>query len=273
MNETGKILRVAFADIGNMGDQLNRLIIGRLLRLEVVPAGVKDAEVLGIGSHLSQLAESDPERHPPIVVWGTGFISRRSSGARLPGKDVDYRAVRGELSRRILEKKLGRPLDIPTGDPGLLTSLLFDEPIPKRHKLAVIPHFRERDDARFQELARLTDDSVVIDLTGDPLTVIRQIAECECVISSSLHGLIVADSFGIPSLHVHVTDRVNGDGFKFDDYYSAFDVEHRAVDLNTTKITDVGMVRDRYAITPEAVREKQQQLLAAFRRGEENQGK
>ena len=259
-------MKVCFADIGNMGDQLNRLVLGRLFGLEVESVPPVDAELFGIGSHLSLLAKINPARKPPVAVWGTGFISRLSTTARIPAAGIEFRAVRGESSRRVLEKKLGRPLDIPTGDPGLLANLLFKEPVPKVHRLGVVPHFRERDDPRFPELARLSDDSVVIDLTGDPLSAIREIASCELVVSSSLHGLIVSDSFGIPNLHVQVSDRVNGDGFKFADYYSAFGIEHRAFDLNSERLNSLSQIKDRSSVVFEAVRVKQDELMAAFPR-------
>lgn len=258
-------MKVCFADIVNMGDQLNRLVIAQLLGRTVEPVEAPDAEMFGIGSHLSLLAKVDPMRTPPVSVWGTGFISRLSTTARIPATGIDYRAVRGERSRQVLEKKLGKPLEVPTGDPGLLAGRLFPALIPKRYQLGVIPHFRERDDPRFQDLAKLSAESTVIDLTGDPLSVIREIASCELVISSSLHGLIVADSFGIPSLHVKVTDRVNGDGFKFVDYYSAFGLDHTPWNLNETPVMSLEPVRARAGvITASAVQEKQRQLLDAF---------
>lgn len=257
-------MKVCFADIENMGDQLNRLVLGSLFGCTVEHAPPEEADLFGIGSHLSLLAKIDPFRNRPVAVWGTGFISRLSTTARIPEKGFNCLAVRGEMSRRVMEGKLGKSLDIPTGDPGLLANLLFTEPVPKRHRLGIIPHFRERDEPRFAELARLSDDSVVIDLTGDPLSVICEIASCELVVSSSLHGLVVADSFGVPSLHVKVTDRVNGDGFKFLDYYSAFGVEHHPYDLNEKPLNSLSVIQDRAVITPEAVRTKCRQLRSAL---------
>ncbi|GLQ53654.1 hypothetical protein GCM10010862_09130 [Devosia nitrariae] len=48
--------------------------------------------------------------------------------------------------------------------------------------------------------------------------VVEEIASCEFVISSSLHGLVVADAYGIPSIYVRVGER---EGLlKYEDYYA-----------------------------------------------------
>ncbi len=47
--------------------------------------------------------------------------------------------------------------------------------------------------------------------------VIRKILDSEFVISSSLHGLIIADAFGVPSRLLKITD--TEPLFKYRDYY------------------------------------------------------
>ena len=63
---------------------------------------------------------------------------------------------------------------------------------------------------------------MLIDPTGDPLNVLRLIGSCTKVISSSLHGLIVADAFGIPRRAERFAgmeaNRHEGGDFKFRDY-------------------------------------------------------
>lgn len=38
--------------------------------------------------------------------------------------------------------------------------------------------------------------------------------------------MIVADSFHIPNMHITLTNNMFGDGNKYNDYLSAFDITH-----------------------------------------------
>jgi len=62
----------------------------------------------------------------------------------------------------------------------------------------------------------------MIDLRQSVTTVTAQIRACKHIISSSLHGLIVADAFQIPNSRMIVTDGIIGKNHKFEDYYSCF---------------------------------------------------
>ena len=65
----------------------------------------------------------------------------------------------------------------------------------------------------------------LLDVHAHPLEVVRGIASSRFVLSSSLHGLVVADAFGVPACWVAPTTKVEGAGYKFRDYYSVFDME------------------------------------------------
>jgi hypothetical protein len=53
----------------------------------------------------------------------------------------------------------------------------------------------------------------------------KQILACEHILSSSLHGIIVAHAYGIPAVQVQFSDRIFGDGVKYHDYFLSVDLE------------------------------------------------
>ena len=60
----------------------------------------------------------------------------------------------------------------------------------------------------------------------------EDIDKCDFILSSSLHGIIVADSFNIPNAWIYLTDKVIGKGFKFHDYFSAIGINHKPLNLD-----------------------------------------
>ncbi len=91
--------------------------------------------------------------------------------------------------------------------------------------LGVMPHYRDQD---LPELRRLVDgarNATWIDVFDNLVDVLRQIASCEVVLSSSLHGLVAADALGVPNAWIQPSDRLAGNDYKFRDYYSVFGIE------------------------------------------------
>ena len=69
---------------------------------------------------------------------------------------------------------------------------------------------------------KIRDDSkyMLICPLDNVKNVATKISGCTVVFSSSLHGLILADSYGIPNAHIIITNKLQGDTYKFEDYYS-----------------------------------------------------
>ena len=82
--------------------------------------------------------------------------------------------------------------------------------------------------------------------------------------SCSLHGLIIADSFHVPNLHITLDNKMFGDGYKYRDYYSAFGLEHSPFDCAKGDVPPIKMIRDTYSVSAEAVEQKKEALFKAF---------
>ncbi|MBB5733947.1 pyruvyl transferase [Altererythrobacter atlanticus] len=187
----------------NFGDYLASAVTQRMLAAREIlfdePA--PKARLFTIGSVLHFAATGD-------TVWGSGRNGKISSEQH-PFADLDVRAVRGPLTQKFL---MDRGISVPSvfGDPALLIPRLFPQRFKRRTqpgKIGVVPNLHDRD---------LLDRDDVIDPMWNWGRVIDAICECEFIVSSSLHGLIIADAFGIPCSHVRLSE--TEPDFKYIDY-------------------------------------------------------
>lgn len=150
------------------------------------------------------------------IVWGAGYMSANSRMRKQPLKIC---AVRGKLTRDQVIKQ-GFSCPEVYGDPALLCPKYYDPVITNKFKLGIIPHYVDQDSVL---LDRFRKDPGIhfINVRGPINKIMDEINSCERILSSSLHGLIVADAYGIPSLWIKLSDKVVGGGFKFRDYFSS----------------------------------------------------
>lgn len=270
-----KTINLYYKKLPNMGDLLNPLIVKEVFGFDSKHNTFLTCELSAIGSGLESFLISDKLKKrlaqkltSPFIgdvhIWGTGFLRENINESYFYRKNTYFHSVRGEFSKKKVEKILDKKLNIPTGDGGLLADHLVHQNISKEYSVGIIPHFREQDHHIFSQLKNNHKNSIMIDLRDDPISVVKQIAQCEVIISSSLHGLIVADSFGIPNQHIIVTDKLKGDGFKFKDYYSSFNVEYNPIYAKTDSVPTLNKVMDDYVITTEMVENKKKELIKAF---------
>lgn len=269
-----KKLNVYYALVDNMGDRLNPYIMRRLFGFEIRRVTPLTCELSGIGSGLGQFTFSDKpwlasgewftgKMFPETCVWGTGFIR---SGHERPfyRPKMHFNAVRGELSKKKAEKLLGTRLDSVLGDGGILAEQALGERPPKKYSVGVAAHYKEQNHPAFKHILDTTPGALWIDMCGETETVIRDIASCEVVISSSLHALIVADSFHIPNIHIHVSDAMLGDGFKFKDYYSAYGLDHIPHEYDGEHTITVSEIIDNYRVPFNKVEMMKENMLRSF---------
>ncbi len=271
-----KRLKVYYAKVPNMGDILNRDIIKKCFGYDITRCSYLFGEVSGIGSGLGNytleggkikrlLKVCSGILSPKVNIWGTGFISYKDKDEALYKKKINFCAVRGELSKKRIEKLIGKKLDnVVLGDAGILASYILDDIPDKKYDVGIIAHFKEKNEPIFQKLFNKFPNATIIDVQDTPYNVTKKIAECKCIISSSLHGLIIADSLRVPNIHIVVTNNLLGDGFKFDDYYSAYNLKHFYVDTKKDEIKSLDFVYDNYKITDQMVEAKKNQMLKVF---------
>ncbi len=200
---------------GNFGDKITPMLL-RHFGVPVEWAPPEHAELIGVGSILEKVPKSFRG-----TIWTGGFM-HESSHREFPKARV--LGVRGRLT---LERLTSAHVEnVALGDGGLLCDELAPS-VRKKHKLGIIPHFVDIDDP-FVKTLSASSDIRVIDVCAEESEVIRAVAECEHIISSSLHGLILADSLGIPNRWLELNrgaEVVTGGGFKYRDYYSIFDLQ------------------------------------------------
>jgi hypothetical protein len=203
---------------GNFGDDLSPAIISHLLNEKVQSSSYLDAEILGIGSILQHWKNRKRKyrrnlydiiyKKKPIAIWGTGLIAPRK--VFLPKADI--LALRGPLTA----KYLGLKESVIYGDPGILARDI----VPTEKKtgvIGIIPHYFHKDNEVFLQISKLPN-FMVIDVENNYTQVLKEISRCDLILSSSLHGLICADSYGIPNARITVSNELIGGDFKFNDY-------------------------------------------------------
>jgi hypothetical protein len=200
---------------GNFGDDASPLLVTKLSGIEsrrVVPG---EKKLLAIGSILHRAKDGD-------IVWGSGLKSDEALDSH-PGGDILVTAVRGPKTLKVLERAGWDTSNIKAMfDPGVLLRHIYADRLAqydmnqnKRFgKIRIVPHFK--DDLVFK---RQRPDLIkhFISADGDPLRILESMLGADLVISSSLHGIIFAESLGIPAIWL---DSPGGEGhFKYLDYY------------------------------------------------------
>ena len=197
--------------------QLNSpLLVEKVSGHSVEMTSVENCNLVAIGSILEGVV--DARRDQPLWVWGSGFIKE---GGKVEPTMLRCAAVRGPLTAKRLVSEV-RPQAL--GDPGVLADRLLRRPVQTRWEIGVVPHYVDLAHPLIGELRDRHSEAIVISPLLSPEVFVERIASCRAVISSSLHGLIVADSAGVPNMWVEFSDRIIGKGYKYRDYLANFGI-------------------------------------------------
>lgn len=264
------------AGIRNFGDQLSPLIIKELFNVNANYANVRNADMIAIGSVIQEFLVSKPNiikelkllLKPKLHIWGSGIISPEHKNLSFRKKVVVH-ALRGKLTKSIVENILGKNLDsITLGDPGLLASSLMTEMPKKQYKLGIIPHYVDVNNPILHKLISVNSRCNVIDVSIDPVRFLNEVARCDVIISSAMHGLIAADSLGIPNMRFKVSSDITGGDYKFLDYYSSFNINELPDFLDFTRLQpfmiNTSSIIENYVIRQDDVAKVQAELVKCF---------
>lgn len=188
----------------NFGDHLSHVVVDRMLAgrgLDREEEVARATRLFAIGSVLHFAADGD-------TVWGSG-INGKIADEHHRFTTLDVRAVRGPLTADYLRR---RGIAVPDiyGDPALLLPQLFPGRFGRRPGggTLFVPNLND--------LAEVAPPCAMVSPLRGWNHVVARILSADLVLASSLHGLIIAEAFGIPARYVRLSDREAL--FKFEDY-------------------------------------------------------
>ncbi len=198
----------------NVGDYLSLVIVQEILKEKNINIGKtvsKTKHLYGVGSVLLGYQDA--------TIWGSGFVYDVSKYRSFKLEAIlhkvlhktDIRAVRGPETKRILEK-MGLNCPETYGDPAILLPRFYSPDIAEKKPFVVVPHYTKYD--RYKGLWPTASTFV-----REWKQAVDAICQAEFVISSSLHGIIIAEAYGIPA--VMLKDTPSTDITKYKDWYEA----------------------------------------------------
>jgi succinoglycan biosynthesis protein ExoV len=206
---------IYFAGSGNFGDELNHVLWPRLVPDLFEETG--HAGFLGIGTIIGMPTPECDWLH--VFSSGVGYD-------KLSDWSVAHRVwcVRGPLTGRLLAADADRVLT----DGAILTPFVIakEDASPTATAVTVMPHWESLHYPGWHEACELAGFQLISPI-GEPENVVRALRQTRLLITESLHGAIIADTYGIPWIPMR-TSR-NFSVFKWMDWCLSMQVPLSAV--------------------------------------------
>ena len=183
----------------NCGDELSKVVVNWMLgkkQLSIDTPVLQSRILVAVGSHFFFFYDD-------ATIWGAGVrqIMRRK---KLTGilhshlfQHLDIRSVRGPLTREYLIK-LGHDCPDIYGDPAILMPLIYmPKSFTKDYDILIIPNYMQEETIRNNYSSKYHIASMN---TNNYCDVIDSIVKSKMVIASSLHAIILAETYGVPSI-------------------------------------------------------------------------
>jgi polysaccharide pyruvyl transferase WcaK-like protein len=224
--------RFIFREKENYGDLLSNYLVEKISGKETRFVHPKKqawyktnkANLLAIGSIIHHASKDS-------VVWGSGIIDHEQDLEK-----ADFRAIRGPRTREYL-LNLGYECPEVYGDPAILLPDHYNPQVEKNSKLGIVPHYHDYQTA-LKIFGGMEEVKVIDLLTMDVEAITQEILECERILSTSLHGLIVAHAYGIPAVWVKMSNKIFGNDIKYTDYLESAGLETYEAEFIENRISE-----------------------------------
>ncbi len=195
----------------NVGDVISNIIYEWMLQRENIDPDIisnKTVHFMTVGSLIGMMPFD-------AVIWGSGIHTLATISKIIKNKNrvkYDIRALRGPLTKQILEFCGYNCNNCCMGDPAIIMPLIYKPASDKKlYDCSVIRHLKNKDKPQDDKLH-------YIDVhTSDYKHFIDEICASKVVISSSLHGIILAETYGVKA--VFLNEDMDNEIIKFYDWY------------------------------------------------------
>ena len=178
-----------WSESDNLGDTLAPVIVNYILSLK----NISPDKTVSNRKHLYAVGSILTAGIQDCTVWGSGILNSVIS-YRLKNRKLDIRAVRGPFTRAILQD-YGYNCPEVYGDPAIFLPEIYKPGVLKKiYRFGLVMHMDQ-----IQEIPK--GDILNIDIcTSNYHEFVNKLNSVEVVISSSLHGIILAESYGIKAI-------------------------------------------------------------------------
>ena len=258
-------VNIEYSKTINVGDTLSPLIVHWMLDKKQIP----DDKHIPKLRHLMAVGSVVGRGRFDVTLWGTGILKpskAESIKKQSKYRRYDIRAVRGPQTRKVL---IDAGYDCPDvyGDPAILMPFIYPASVEKKYQTSLILHHRteiisegKTDQEAYKllipkELVASGALHIINPKTADFRLFIDEIVSSERIISTSLHGIILAETYGVPTVFLNwgVADQL----IKFKDWYESTD---RTMDY----ASEFEEALKKNAMPLPMLSEMQQKLMAVF---------
>lgn len=200
---------------GNFGDVLTPFILDHFKFNYTYTPSFSEADIISTGSIIRRAQKN-------TSVLGSGLISLHDK----INPAANFVFVRGPLTRKkILD--VGGTCSEFFGDPGILLPLIYKKNVKKEYKLGIAPHMSDYVEV-LNQYKNNNSVNVIKLRTRNVTDTLDEFMKCEKIMSSSLHGIIISHSYGIPA-GWFIMNKLKGDNIKFNDYFASVDLHNVSV--------------------------------------------